>query len=275
MGLITATRSMRCVIVWQNPLRNYQQRRSFGHHLLSNLPQTTAETLNHRAAMLTANNHALRFFGVKKGKEKEKTIIPVPPSIEEDLAVIERRFNVIEREKLGKNRGRQSVKEILKAEKIHKTVTTKMAKTTLNEWLYSRHALRHGFRHILNMKKRDLAQTLIREGTTLKLEMNEAKFILKETFRYGRSGVLEKFQTLDAENEEARKKIEINRQAKVARRREMGEAGYTQEQIQREEENYKKRLRHRMQVPEPQSGLESLTALSVPSLSHDESTATH
>lgn len=222
--------------------------------------------------MITANTHAVRFFSKKSKKEKAKEtkVIPVQPSIEEYRAVIERRFEKIERERFGPHRGRQATKEILKEEKIHKKVTTKMADHNLNEWVYTRHALRFGFRHILDMNKVALGQTIIREGSSVKLTMIEAKIILKECFRYGKSGMLDKFLIEDDEFQESCKKIAAKKEENLAKRREMQEAGYTAEQIQIFEDNRRKRRSERLPLPEILQKIELWTAVPVPSSSQEE-----
>jgi hypothetical protein len=171
-----------------------------------------------------------------KGSGKVKKVIPPLKSIEEELAIIEERVAKMERERLGRKRGRHSVKEIVRAEKINKKATTAMGKLFGNEWLYSRHALRNGYRHINDMPKVALAESLLGKGTKVKISLQDVKLILKEQFRHGTSAMLNRYQHLHEEQETESKQIQINRQRNMARRREMEEAGMDGDQIIKEEQ---------------------------------------
>jgi hypothetical protein len=179
-----------------------------------------------------------------KGSGKVKKVIPPLKSIEEELAIIEDRVAKMEREHLGRSRGRQAVKEMVRAEKINKKATTAMGKLFGNEWLYTLHALRNGYRHINDMKKVALAESLLGKGTKVKISLRDVKTILKEQFRHGRSGLFDNYQRLHEERVREIKQIEINREKNMARRQELEEAGLDYDQVKKEE---RARIRARIQ----------------------------
>lgn len=176
---------------------------------------------------------------IRKKKEKDKKVIPPLPSMEEARAQMEGRFAEIEKEKFGPHRGRGTVKFLVgkKGEKLHKTVTTKMSHTILNDWVYTRHALKHGYRHINEMNTKSLAASLIRDGTTVKFEKGDARKALKEMFRYGRSSMLDRYIAIDKDRVATIKEEQENGREKLARRKEMEEAGYTEEQMEKAEKD--------------------------------------
>jgi hypothetical protein len=177
----------------------------------------------------------------KKKKNPKKEIPPMDP-IDVALQKMKMRFEEIEKEHLGAKRGIRTVKWLAgkKCEGLHKTVTTKMANTILNSWVYCRHALQHGHYQLNDMTKVELAESILGKGTKVQVPDREARVILKELFRFGKSSQLERFMELDREKrkmmgrQEANTKRNLEGVPKIrnlATREEMLSHGYTDEDI--------------------------------------------
>jgi hypothetical protein len=181
----------------------------------------------------------------KKKKAKPKKEIPPMDSIEVCLEKMNIRFNEIEKEHLGPQRGIRTVKWIAgkKCEGMHKTVTTKMANSILNSWIYCRHALQHGFYQLNDMNKKELAESLLGKGTKIKVPDREARLMLKELFRKGKSGQLDRYMLMHEEKMKLmgrtvvaaeRNRLGIPKIRSIATVEEMAKNGYTQEEIDAE-----------------------------------------
>jgi hypothetical protein len=188
----------------------------------------------------------------KKKKKKPEKIIPPMDPIDVALQKMKMRFEEIEKEHLGGKRGVRTVKWLAgkKCEGLHKTVTTKMANTILNSWVYCRHALQHGHYQLNDMTKLELAESILGKGTKVKVPDREARIILKELFRFGKSSQLERYMELDRAKRKLMGRQEANTQRNLvgipkirnlATREEMLQHGYTQEEISDE---MHKRARH-------------------------------
>jgi hypothetical protein len=131
----------------------------------------------------------------KKKKPKPEKIVPPMDSIEQCLEKMRIRFDEIEKEHLGPSRGIRTVKWIAgrKCEGLHKTVTTKMANSILNSWVYCRHALQHGHYQLNDMTKKEFAESLLGKGTKTKVDPRDGRIMLKELFRFGKSNVAERY----------------------------------------------------------------------------------
>jgi hypothetical protein len=178
----------------------------------------------------------------KKKVEKEK---PVMDSIEQALEKMKIRFDEIEKEHLGPKRGIRTVKWIAgrKCEGLHKTVTTKMANSILNSWVYCRHALMHGHYQLNDMTKKELAESILGKGTKTKIPDRDARLILKELFRFGKSPQLDRYMKEHLEKmkimgrqivAEERNRMGIPKIRNLATVEEMAQHGYTQEEIDSE-----------------------------------------
>lgn len=169
----------------------------------------------------------------KKPKKKVEKILPPVPTLEEYREQMNQRFVAIEKEKFGPNRGVGAVKFLAgkKCEQMHKVVTTKLANTILNDWIYSRHALRHGHRHINHMNKVQLAESLIRPGTFIKFEPAIARKCLKEIFRYGKSAMLQTYHDRDRERDKSIKSDEEIQFRNDGRKKTLEILGYLEKAI--------------------------------------------
>jgi hypothetical protein len=178
----------------------------------------------------------------KKKKPKPKKELPPKDSIAVCLQKMKVRFDEIEKEPLGPKRGVRTVKFIAgrKCERLHRAVTTKMANTILNGWVYCRHAMQHGFYQLNDMNKKQLAESILGKGTTIKIPDREARIMLKELFRGGKSTYFERYAKMDQAKRALIRKAEIatERNAKgipkmrnLETREEMIQHGYTEEEI--------------------------------------------
>lgn len=100
-----------------------------------------------------------------------------------------------EKEKFGKERGLRTIEEWMrknpkKARKI-KIVT---AKYILRQFIYWRHALRHGGMSISDFLPHQLAKTFFEEHTEVEIMEHQAKQILVELWRYNESMMFDGFQ---------------------------------------------------------------------------------
>ena len=181
----------------------------------------------------------------KKKKKKPEKIIPPMDSKEQCLEKMRIRFDEIEKEHLGPNRGIRTVKWIAgkKCEGIHKTVTTKMANSILNSWVYCRHALLHGHYQLNDMTKKELAESLLGKGTKTKVPPRDSRLILKELFRFGTSSQLDRYMKEHLEKMKMmgravvaaeRNRIGTPKIRNLATVEEMAQHGYTQLEIDEE-----------------------------------------
>ncbi len=157
----------------------------------------------------------------KLKKKKPKKIEPPVPmdTIEQASEKLKTRFDEIEKEHLGPKRGIMTVKGLAgpKGEKLHKVVSTKMANTILNSWVYCRHALLHGHYQLTDMNRKKVSESLLGKGTKTKVTDRDARLILKELFRYGKSNLFDQYKTLHLD------KIKLmKREAASAERNKMG-----------------------------------------------------
>ena len=181
----------------------------------------------------------------KKKKKKPEKILPPMDSIEQAFEKMRIRFDEIEKEHLGPSRGIRTVKWIAgkKCEGLHKTVTTKMANSLLNSWVYCRHALMHGHYQLNDMTKKELAESILGKGTKTKIPDREARLILKELFRFGKSSYLDRYMKLHLEKMKMmgraavtveRNRLGVPKIRNLATVEEMAQHGYTQEEIDEE-----------------------------------------
>jgi hypothetical protein len=194
----------------------------------------------------------------KKKKKKPKKEIPVMDSKEVWLEKMNMRFEEIEKEHLSPNRGVRTVKWIagLKCEGLHKTVTTAMANSMLNSWVYCRHALRHGFYQLNDMTKRELAESILGKGTKVKVADRDARIILKELFRSGKSNQFDRYVKLDQEKRKLmgrppvtaveRTTLFTPKIRNLSRYEEMIQHGYTELEISDEMHSREKRELNRL-----------------------------
>jgi hypothetical protein len=195
-----------------------------------------------------------------KGSGKVKKVIPPLKSIEEELAIIEDRVAKMESENFGRTRGRHAVKEIVRAEKINKKVNMAVGKLFANDWLYSRHALRNGYRHINQMPQVALSESLLGKGTKIHIALRDVKAILKEQFRYGTSVTLNKYEHLRDEREKKIKQIEINRQRNMARRGKMEEEEKAARDLHRKQKKAERLARRQAKAQANQEAADTTTA---------------
>jgi hypothetical protein len=193
----------------------------------------------------------------KKKSQKENKVVPPVLTLEEAREQMERRFAEIEKEHLGPKRGVATVKFLVgrKGEKLHKTVTTKLANTILNDWVYTRHAMKHGYRHLSEMNKRALAASLIRPGSTVKYDERDARISLKELFRHGKSSILEKYHAMDRKRDSTAQQIDMHSENNIARRKTLVDLGYSPEQIALEDNILLQKALRRGQPPGPNGAL--------------------
>ena len=133
----------------------------------------------------------------------------VPTLLQEEryrnlLEEVEARLAESERERYSRDRGRDRVFAMLRAEAPsgvkRRRVNLGTARTELNSLLYQRYALQHGYFRITEMTKQDLAAALLGPEAAdvsqgkIEIELSQARTILKEQWRYGRSPLLEDFQ---------------------------------------------------------------------------------
>lgn len=124
--------------------------------------------------------------------------------------------------KIGKRTGVQQMQQRLRAEapsnNRRRRINNRVATASLYSLVYERHALRHGYWTLKSMKKKALTQSFLNtDSAKVSIGIREAKVILKELYRYGKSPCLTRFQTLHEENLRRRRENEENRLRKTAR----------------------------------------------------------
>ena len=134
----------------------------------------------------------------------------IPPQLKEQryrdlLDEVEARLEESEKDPYGPKRGLLKIQAMMRAEAPSKTkrrrVSLRTAQTELNSLIYQRHALQHGCFRITEMTKKELVRSLLDpENATsstignIEVSIPQARTILKELWRYGRSPLLEDFR---------------------------------------------------------------------------------
>ena len=126
---------------------------------------------------------------VEEKKEEHKIPEKEPPKLsaemKKDLAILEKRFIRLEFEPHGRYRGIDVARQMIMEEKLDKVYTKAVANLYLNNWIYRRYALKLGYNKITDVPGEIVANTLIRDGTTIRFwKYKNPKTILKEMYRY-------------------------------------------------------------------------------------------
>ena len=107
-------------------------------------------------------------------------------SMKREYDVIEQRFTQkLDHESHGRNRGIECARQMVLEEKIEKKASTACGNLYLNTWLYRRFTLPLGYQRIRDVPGVLLANTLIRDGTTIRFDRyKDPKLIILELYRY-------------------------------------------------------------------------------------------
>lgn len=106
--------------------------------------------------------------------------------MKKEYDAIERRFvQKLDDQIPGRNRGIECARQIVLDEKIEKKASTACGNIYLTKWIYRRFTLPLGYRRIYDVPGVVLANTLIRDGTTIRFpRYKDPKLILLEMYRY-------------------------------------------------------------------------------------------
>jgi len=119
---------------------------------------------------------------------------------QELLQQVEARLEEASRQRVGsKRRGTEPMRRLLRAEAPsgvkRSNVNLRTARTELFSLVYQRHALRHGGFRLTDLTKQQLAVSFLgEEACNMELTAYEARIILKQQWRMGRSPLLEDYQ---------------------------------------------------------------------------------
>jgi hypothetical protein len=121
----------------------------------------------------------------ENGTNPTKEVPKLTAEMKRDLAILEKRFLRLELEPHGRYRGIEVALKMIREEKLEKRVTKALANLHLNNWIYRLYSLKLGYEKITDVPGDILANTLIRDGTTIRFwKYKNAKTILKEMYRY-------------------------------------------------------------------------------------------
>lgn len=135
------------------------------------------------------------------------------------LDEVEARLDEAAKDPYGPNRGHRRIRALMRAEATsgvkRRRVTLDTAETELNSLIYQRHALRHGYFRITEMNKKELAQSLLDSEDAaavgnIEIQVYQARIILKELWRYGRSPLLEDFRKKVQERLDGEQRMRAN-----------------------------------------------------------------
>ena len=118
---------------------------------------------------------------------KDQTMKPrFTEAMKAQYDVIEQRFvQRLDHERPGRNRGIECARQIVLEEQLEKKASTACGNLYLNNWIYRRFTLPLGYRRMIDVPGDLLANTLIREGTTIRFtRYGDPKKILLELYRY-------------------------------------------------------------------------------------------
>jgi hypothetical protein len=118
--------------------------------------------------------------------------------------------------KIGKRTGVQQMQQTLRAEAPsnirRRRINNRVASAKLYSLVYERHALRNGYWTLKSMNSKALTKSFLNtESARVSIGTREAKLILKELYRYGKSPCLTQFQTQHEEYLRRRRENEENR----------------------------------------------------------------
>ena len=147
-----------------------------------------------------------------------------PDEIRRLLAEVDELLAEPDKEPYGhKNRGRETFRLRMKEEapvsirgKKHK-INLNVANAKLKTLIYQRHALQHGAKALTEFNRQTLTKSFLGEGYGRRIPIKEARYILTELWRYGKSSRLEFYQKETDEYKERQRQIEerkVERQKK-------------------------------------------------------------
>jgi hypothetical protein len=125
-----------------------------------------------------------------------------PGELKRLLDRVNRRLQYADAADYGAKRGRTAIRKLLQDElkklrKVHPISNVRIHQIRreeisreLNDLLYTRHALLHGARSLWEFDNISLAKTFFGDKSLLVLEMIDAKKIIRDLFKYGRSETL-------------------------------------------------------------------------------------
>jgi hypothetical protein len=149
---------------------------------------TTSATLQQRRWMGASNYHnkPLKIDRSALNPCEQKRKQPrFTDHMKAELEAIEQRFKLLDLERYGRHRGIECARRILLDEKIEKRASTATGNIYLNNWIYRRYSLKLGYDKVTDVPGDVLANTLIRDGTTIRFfKYKNAKTILLELYRY-------------------------------------------------------------------------------------------
>jgi len=165
-----------------------------------------------------------------------------PEDINEMLETVEERLANAEKEGYGsKYRGRGPIHQLLRAEapsnRKRSKVNLQTATTELKALIYTRHALKHGGMKLKEFKPPQLAKTFLGPDTKFKMTIEDAKKILVELWRYGKSQRLVEWERKHAKEVEKLRKANEKRLARAEQKRleEAADAAEKRERQQNED----------------------------------------
>jgi hypothetical protein len=179
--------------------------------------------LDHRLEMQQQQQPSLAFLPLigrcwfatkakKVGKQPKEIVTPTPvmtDAMQVELETLNRRFERLELEPYGPTRGITTTLQLIKEEKLEARITKRVANLYLNNWIYKRYALRLEYPLLTQVPSDVVANTLIREGTTIRFfRYKNPKTILKELFRYGESVMQQRYFKKDADSLKPPKPVE-------------------------------------------------------------------
>jgi hypothetical protein len=202
----TATKCSDCQNLGTNSLHT-----NCFNFFLANSPRTNVYFVGSTTAT-TRDSISKRWFGWKRGNTVPRIDTgplldpPKKPewtdTMQRHLDRLEKRFERLELEPYGRNRGIELARQMIESEKLVKKGTKAAGNVYLNNWIYTRYALKLGYRRINDMPGDVLANTLIREGTEIRFfKFKNPKTILKELYRFNHSTMQERYRQKDRDLE--------------------------------------------------------------------------
>lgn len=186
--------------------------------------------LGNKSASLFSINVTTRQFCAasrsNQGDQKKMIFLPsTPEGREAKLAWVESRLEEAEQQKYGKRRGEEQIRKIMKEERPkNRRINRQMILQELRSLLYSRHALQHGAMRLKDMTKgNQIGKSFLGEDTKVNISLEQARLILFELFRYGKSSRLESLKKKH-EKRQKQKRITQEGQARANAKRKEGKS---------------------------------------------------
>ena len=148
-----------------------------------------------------------------------KNYVHDPEAVQEKLKWVDGRLQEVELDGYGKRRGIEPMLKLLRAEassqRQRAKINTSVAQMELKRLIYLRHALRQGAIRFKELDTKTIAKSFLGEDTKQNIAQPDARIILVELWRLGKSQLLDnKYKTKHLKQQENKRFTEERQREK-------------------------------------------------------------